>query len=44
MVFLKMVEGLSYREVGERTGVPRSTVALRVQEGLVSLSNCFHGT
>jgi RNA polymerase sigma-70 factor (ECF subfamily) len=43
LVYLKVVEDLSYREIGKQTGVPHSTVALRVQEGLVSLSRCFHG-
>ena len=43
LVYLKMVENLSYREIEEQTGVPRSTVALRVQEAIVLLSKYFHG-
>lgn len=43
LVYLKMVENLSYREIEEQTGVPRSTVSLRVQEALVLLSKYFHG-
>jgi RNA polymerase sigma-70 factor (ECF subfamily) len=44
LVYLKIVEDLSYREIAEQTGVPRSTAALRVQEGLVVLARCFQGT
>ncbi|MBI5725477.1 MAG: RNA polymerase sigma factor [Planctomycetes bacterium] len=43
MVYLKFVEELSLNEISEWTGMPRSTVALRVQEGLVRLSAEFHG-
>lgn len=42
MVYLNIVERRSMAELAELTGVPRSTVALRVQEGLVLLSRCFH--
>jgi len=42
MIYLKLVEELSYREIAEHTGVPRSTVALRVQEGLARLAKLFH--
>ena len=43
LVYLKLVEGLSYRAIAEQTGVPRSTAALRVQEGLARLTSLFHG-
>jgi RNA polymerase sigma-70 factor (ECF subfamily) len=43
LVYLKVVEGLSYREIAEQTGVPRSTAVLRVQEGLARLAELFHG-
>jgi RNA polymerase sigma-70 factor, ECF subfamily len=43
LVFLKVVEDLSYREIAGQTGVPRSTVALRVQEGLSQLARCLEG-
>lgn len=43
VVYLKFVEELSLSEISEHTGMPRSTVALRVQEGLVRLSSEFHG-
>lgn len=44
LVFLKIVEQLSYRDIEQQTGVPRSTAALRVQDGLARLSGCFHGS
>jgi RNA polymerase sigma-70 factor (ECF subfamily) len=44
LVYLKVVENLSYREIAEQTGVPRSTVAVRVQEGLTRLAHWFSGT
>jgi RNA polymerase sigma-70 factor (ECF subfamily) len=43
MLYLKAVEGLSLREIAERTGTPKSTVALRLQEGLVLLNRLFRG-
>ena len=43
MVYLKLVEELPYREIAGRVGLPKSTVCLRVQEGLVRLSRHFHG-
>jgi len=43
MLYLKVVEGLSLREIEERTGVPKSTVACRVAEALVLLNRSFHG-
>jgi RNA polymerase sigma factor (sigma-70 family) len=43
LLYLKVVENLSVREIAERTKAPKSTVALRVSEGLVLLSRCFHG-
>ncbi|MCW8133832.1 MAG: RNA polymerase sigma factor [Planctomycetota bacterium] len=41
-LYLKVVEHLSFSQISERTGVPKSTVALRVQEGLVLLNRRFH--
>jgi RNA polymerase sigma-70 factor (ECF subfamily) len=43
LVYLKVVEDLSYREIAGQTGVPRSTAALRVQEGLSQLARCLEG-
>ena len=42
LVYLKLVEEMSYREIAEQTCLPRSTVALRVQEGLARLAKLFH--
>jgi RNA polymerase sigma-70 factor (ECF subfamily) len=43
MVYLKFVESFSLREIAEHLGTPRSTVALRIQEGLIELNRLFHG-
>jgi len=42
-LYLKIVENYSLAELERLTGVPVSTAALRVQEGLVLLNRCFHG-
>ncbi len=42
-LYLKVVEQLSFREISARTGQPKSTVALRVQDGLVQLNRFYHG-
>lgn len=42
MLYLKVVGGLTVREIAERTEVPKSTVALRAREALVLLNRCFH--
>ena len=42
LVYLKFVEGLSLSDVAEQTHMPRSTVALRVRQGLVQLNRLFH--
>lgn len=41
-LYLKVVEQLSFSQIAERIGVPKSTVAVRVQEGLVLLNKRFH--
>jgi len=38
----RIVEELSLSALAERTGIPRSTVALRCREALVLLHRCFH--
>ncbi len=43
LVFLRVVENLSFSHLADRTGAPKSTVALKVQEGLILLNRCFHG-
>lgn len=43
MLYLKVVEDLSLGEISGRTGVAKSTVALRVQDGLATLNRLFHG-
>jgi RNA polymerase sigma-70 factor (ECF subfamily) len=43
MVYLSVVEQWPVRKIAERTGVSKSTVAQRVQEGLVLLNRLFHG-
>jgi len=43
MVYLKFAEELSLSEIAERLHVPRSTVALRVQQGMAMLNREFHG-
>ena len=43
MVYLKFAEELSLSDIAQRVGMPRSTVALRVQQGLVLLNRYFHG-
>jgi RNA polymerase sigma-70 factor, ECF subfamily len=43
MVYLKFVENFSLSQIAEHSGTPRSTVALRIQEGLIELSRLFHG-
>ena len=43
LLFLKVVENLSLSQLARRTGTPRSTAALKVQEGLILLNRCFHG-
>ncbi len=43
MVCMKVIDGLSLREIAERTGVAKSTVAVKIQEGLVLLNRSFHG-
>ncbi len=43
MVYLKFAENLSLSQIAESTGVARSTVALRIQEGLALLNRHFHG-
>ncbi len=43
MVYLKFAEELSLTEIAERLRVPRSTVALRVQQGMAMLNREFHG-
>lgn len=42
-LYLNVVERLSFSQISERIGVPKSTIALRVQEGLVLLNRRFHG-
>jgi RNA polymerase sigma-70 factor (ECF subfamily) len=43
MLYLKVAEDLSLSEIAERTGTPKSTVALRLQEGLILLNRLFRG-
>jgi RNA polymerase sigma-70 factor, ECF subfamily len=43
LVYLKFVEDYSLSEIANHTGIPRSTAALRIQEGLVELNRLFHG-
>jgi len=41
-LYLNVAEGLSIREIAERTGTSKSTVVVRVREALVLLSRAFH--
>ena len=41
-LYLNVAEGLSVREIAERTGTSKSTVAVRVREALVLLNRAFH--
>lgn len=43
LLFLKVVENLSLSQLARQTCTPRSTAALKVQEGLILLNRCFHG-
>ncbi len=42
-LYLKVVEGLSLREIAVELAQGKSTVASRVETGLVLLNRCFHG-
>lgn len=42
MLYLNVATGLSIREISEQTGIPKSTVALRVREALVLVNRCCH--
>lgn len=42
-LYLHVVEGLSLRQIAEQTDVGKSTIASRVQRGLVDLNRCFQG-
>ncbi|MFH1421856.1 MAG: sigma factor-like helix-turn-helix DNA-binding protein, partial [Planctomycetota bacterium] len=42
-LFLKFIENLSLSQISARTGIPKSTAALKVQEGLLLLNRCFNG-
>lgn len=42
-LYLKVVEGMSLREIAAELGQGKSTVASRVETGLVLLNRCFHG-
>jgi RNA polymerase sigma-70 factor (ECF subfamily) len=41
MLYLRVAEGLSVRQIAERLGTPKSTVALRIQQGLVDLNRLY---
>jgi len=41
ILYLKVVEGLSVRDIAGRLGVPKSTVDVRVREALVLLNRAF---
>ncbi len=43
IVYLRFAEELSLSEIAERLHAPKSTVALRCQQGLVELNRHFHG-
>jgi RNA polymerase sigma-70 factor (ECF subfamily) len=43
LLFLRVVENLSLSQLAQRSGTPKSTTALKVQEGLILLNRCFHG-
>ena len=42
MLYLNVAAGLPIREISERTGIPKSTVALRVRDALVLVNRCYH--
>jgi len=42
MLYLNVAVGLPVREISEQTGIPKSTVALRVREALVLVNRCCH--
>jgi RNA polymerase sigma-70 factor, ECF subfamily len=43
LLWLRIVDGLSLRELAEVCGEPRTTAARRAEEALVRLARCFHG-
>ena len=42
VLYLNVAVGQSVREISDQTGIPKSTVAVRVREALVLLNRCFH--
>ena len=42
MLYLNVAVGLPVREISEQTGIPKSTVALRVREALILVNRCCH--
>ena len=42
MLYLNVAAGLPVREISEQTGIPKSTVALRVREALILVNRCCH--
>ena len=42
MLYLNVALGLPIREISEQTGIPKSTVALRVRDALVLVNRCCH--
>ena len=42
-LYLHVVEGMSLRRIAEQTEIGKSTVATRVESGLIQLNRCFQG-
>ena len=42
-LYLHVVEGFSLRQIAEQIQIGKSTVATRVESGLIQLNRCFHG-
>lgn len=42
-LYLHVVEGMSLRQIAEQVEIGKSTVATRVEAGLIQLNRCFQG-
>ena len=42
-LYLHVVEGMSLRRIAEQIEIGKSTVATRVETGLIQLNRCFQG-
>ncbi len=42
-LYLHVVEGMSLRQIAEQIDIGKTTVAARVETGLIQLNRCFQG-